>query len=161
MTRVAIMALALALMVAVACSSSSSSRAYDGPRSPCSTGTPYTRDTRFPTGPYESNEPQCALRCGDTSGASWGAGGTKPVPTVSAVPTGACEYEQEACQMLAVTVCPHADRTPPNEVGTLLQFECHCRNRTWECSSAYRSGGGCSPDAGTDAEGGIADAASD
>jgi hypothetical protein len=110
---------------------------YIGPRSPCSTGPAYSDDTTFPEGPAESGQPECVPRCGTPAQIRWGAGG--PSPGFDSVPSGQCEYENEACSMVAVRPCCPA--LPDN--GTAFVFECRCRAGVWSCVAAYHGGGTC------------------
>ncbi len=104
----------------------------------CSTGTPYGEETVFPPGAREGAGPTCVLRCGDTSSATWGGAGN-PTPTISALPTGACEDEGAACNLHAVKPCATQG---PNH-GTYMLFECRCQSGNWTCAAAYRGGRDC------------------
>lgn len=108
----------------------------------CSTGP--ARDPSAPLPPREDHSfelppTKCALRCGDTSTAYWGASGG-PEPTFSALPSGPCTNEP-TCGMHAVKpYCPvpGGDPTPR---GALFNVECSCVGGSWECRADYFSGG--------------------
>jgi len=133
----ALLRLALAAsLVLAACPACSSSDAAAS--TTCSTGTPYTDDTVFPDGkPQTPEAKECIKRCGDTSTATWGASGG-PSPTVSALPTGACEIAGEKCHLSAVRrFCPLSGNTQ----GVLLSFTCSCIGGQWSCAGVYEAGG--------------------
>lgn len=149
-----ILALSCVFVSIIACSSSTTatspsaaagSSAKPADKSPpCSTGTPYDSSTPFPG--RDSGAPlpetECVGRCGDTSRAYWGANGG-PSPTVSALPTGACEGA-ESCHMSAVRLFCQAPPNPSaNEpTGALYEFECRCISGQWSCRGDYTAGGG-------------------
>jgi hypothetical protein len=110
----------------------------DPPAFPCSTGDPYGPSTEFPQREHDLPFPsrECTKRCGDTSSATPTAGG-EPRPKVSALPTGSCETDGDACRMDAVVTCAEAD-----DQGFLYTFECTCRNGAWECAAEYEAAGG-------------------
>jgi hypothetical protein len=114
-----------AFVAMVACSSED--EGYDGPQSPCSTGTPYTFETVFPSLSRDVAQglPECVQRCGDDS---HGAGSW---PTTSALPTGSCEHDGERCSMPAwrERVCPDGSKVTCSLTG----YECHCEDSTWRC----------------------------
>jgi hypothetical protein len=109
----------------------------------CSSGPPYDSATFLEQRDADTPLPerQCVPRCADTSQAYWGAGGG-PTPTVSALPTGACDA-QEACSMQAVRVfCQGTSDQPTfSPDGALFEFECACNEHNWRCKGNYVSGG--------------------
>lgn len=130
----------LALLLASAGGCADDAASTETPRSQasaCSTGTPYGAETTFPPGAREGAGPACTLRCGDTSSATWGAGGI-PKPTISALPSGTCADEGSVCNLDAVKPCNRPDH------GTLMLFECRCTAGTWACVAEYKGGGACS-----------------
>ncbi len=136
---------------------------YLGPRSDCSTGPAYAWDTTFPQGPKESSQPECIPRCGEHPTLDWGSSGGAggPSPTIDAVPSGACAYEDEACSMVAVKRCCG----PDGDNGQAFVFECRCRAKTWVCVAAFHGGDVCACGGGEDAavdtpDGGTSDDAS-
>lgn len=138
-----------AFVAVVACSSED--EGYDGPQSPCSTGTPYTFDTAFPALPGNVAEglPECVRRCGDDSRATTGPYGEN-TPTTSALPTGSCEHDGERCSMGAVRerVCPDGRKVNCSFTG----YECHCEDSTWRCYKGAPGASACVcdfPDAGS------------
>ena len=121
--------LSVAFAVVGACSTTTG---YDGPRSPCSTG-PASAIVAGRPWYYSSEDPGCIARCGDTSSARYGY--APPLPTMTALPAGACLYEGERCQMEVVYVCDNG------YVGGESLFTCRCDQRKWECAAETGAGG--------------------
>lgn len=138
---------------------------YLGAQSACSTGPAYTDDAKFSAGPSSSDERVCVSRCGTHPTLTWGlttGTSTGSAPALEAVPSGACQYADEACSMVAVRRC--CGGTP----GEGLLLECHCVNLTWSCTAGLAPGSISCPascpaaDAGEEEDAGTAgDASSD
>jgi hypothetical protein len=147
-TRSIVIALALAVVIAMACNDPNAR--YDGPRSECSTGPPRTSipNERALDEPRNGGDPYCVARCGDVSSAHFGASGG-PLPTVSALPTGACSEDGERCQMHVIEL--YSGACCPKDMGYTSHVVCECRAGTWICGPIGGGSGGvcvCLPDGG-------------
>ena len=124
--------------------------AYDGPQSPCSTGTPYAERATVPdlgeTNEANVRAPACIARCGAVKegyasyGFAW---------AIDALPTGACTIEDEVCSAAAVRVltCDDGTKTACSFTG----YACRCERGTWRCYHGAVGASACSCDRHIDA----------
>jgi hypothetical protein len=93
----------------------------------CSTGTPYTNATNFPSessSAADNSLPQCVPHCGATPG----PGGPF---SVAGLPSGMCENPSYGCKMTASTTGTTCDGKP--QLCFASAYRCTCAAGTWQC----------------------------
>jgi hypothetical protein len=136
----------VALLLIAGCSSSSTTddaraSTASATETACSTGPAYVFETEFPAiASVDSSLPECVPRC-ENGDARSGYGMARNAWLLSALPSGACANDAEACQMGAVRsrTCPSGETSMCSFTG----YECRCEAGNWRCYSGPPGASAC------------------
>jgi len=132
---VALTSLGVGAAVVIACSSESNHSVR------CSEGAPWSATNEPPSGaPTSAKLRECVPRCG--AEALYVSHNGASIRAVEALPSGACEFEEDRCAMSAsyATTCADGRTVGCAPTG----FECVCEKETWRCTTTIRSASACS-----------------